>query len=356
MASPLRSLLLASGAALLLACGAPGAGTHANGAPPTPAPALFSSTIDPLLQPFAEAELERTLAQWQAPAGVILVLDPGSGAIVANAGWAGGAKANVALGSAYVTGSTLKTITLAAALEERAVTLADRFDCEMGARSYGELVLHDAGKHGVLAVPEILMVSSNIGFSKIFDRLGGDKLARWLQRFHFAAAPPLPGAAAGELLLPIEDRSFRGAVVAAGEAMKATPLQMALAYAVIANGGEYVPPTLSPRSGPAPRERVIKAETARALTGVLEEVVTNKLGTGKYARLSGVRVAGKTGTGEYEQPDGKRGYYASFVGFFPAEKPRFLILVGVESPQGGAGGGEVAAPVFARVANRALGR
>ncbi len=347
-----RLLLLTAAAALLVACGSPG--TTARSAPPTPPPGLFSSTIDPLLQPFAEAEIQRTLDTWQAPAGVILVLDPRTGSVLANAGRAAGASANIALDRAYVTGSTLKTITLAAALEERAVTLADRLDCEMGARSYGDLVLRDAHRHGVLSVAEILRVSSNIGFSKIFDRLGGDKLAHWLHRFHFAEAPALPGAAKGELIVPIEDRSFRGGVVAAGEAMTATPLQMALAYAVIANDGLYVPPTLVPRTGEVPSERVIKPETARALLPILEQVVSAADGTGHHARVAGVRVAGKTGTAEWPLPGGGSGIYASFIGFFPAEKPRFLILVGVESPRGGGTGGEVAAPVFARVAARAL--
>ncbi|MEO7330549.1 MAG: penicillin-binding transpeptidase domain-containing protein [Minicystis sp.] len=349
-----RASLATALAALLLACSAPSG--PGGSAPNTPPPGLFSSTIDPLLQPFAEAELQRALDEWQAPAGAIVVLEPGTGSILANAGRSRGKAANVALENAYVTGSTLKTITLAAALEERAVTLSDRFDCEMGARSYGDLVLRDAGKHGVLSAAEILRVSSNIGFSKIFDRLGGDKLAHWLHRFHFAEAPALPGAAAGELIVPIEDRSFHGGVVAAGEAMKATPLQMALAYAVIANDGEYVPPTLVPRTGEVPRERILKPETARALIPILEQVVSDKDGTGHHARLAGVRVAGKTGTGEWALPEGGSSTYVSFVGFFPAEKPRFLILVGIEGPRAGGSGGEVAAPVFAKIAARALGR
>jgi cell division protein FtsI (penicillin-binding protein 3) len=192
----------------------------------------------------------------------------------------------------------------------------------------------------------MMAVSTNIGFSKVFDRLGGARLERWLRRFHFGAAP-------GDLPVPIEDKSFRGAVVAIGEAMTASPLQLAAAYAVFANDGAYVAPTLNRREGPAPRERMISPETARAIVSMLEGVVTSERATGKAARVAGVRVAGKTGTAELS-PGGKS-VYASFVGIAPVERPRFVILVGVEDPRGGESGGKVAAPVFARIAARALG-
>jgi cell division protein FtsI (penicillin-binding protein 3) len=353
--SLLRPLLPAL-ATLLLACGS-ARDPHAPaplGPSERPAPGLFRSTIDPILQPFAEAELARTLEAWEASAGVILVLDPATGSILANAGREGSADADIALRRPLVTGSTLKTITLAAALDERAITLSDRFDCEMGARSYGDRVLRDAGKHGILSVPELLVVSTNIGFSKIFDRLGGEKLARALRRFHFGEAPPLPGAAAGDVPPVFPDRSFEGGALAGGESMKATPLQLALAYAVLANDGVYVPPTLTPRTGEIPREPVIKAETARTVMSILEQTVNAKDATGKHARIPGVRVAGKTGTAEWTSPKGLEGTYASFVGLVPAERPRFLILVGIEGPRGGETGGSVAAPVFARIARRAL--
>jgi cell division protein FtsI (penicillin-binding protein 3) len=232
------------------------------------------------------------------------------------------------------------------------VSPGDRIDCENGARSYGARTLRDTRAYGTLTVPEMLAVSSNIGFAKVFDRLGGEKLDRWLRRFHFGT-PPLPGAAAGQMPARPEDRSFEGATMAIGQAMTASPLQVAAAYAAIANDGAYVAPTLTRRVGPAPREAILKPDTARALLSMLEQVVTGEHATGKQARLAGTRVAGKTGTAEWESPSG--GIYASFVGIVPADRPRFVILVGVEGPREGGYGGTVAAPAFARVASRVLG-
>jgi len=369
---PRAALLVAGAAAVLLAvaCATPEASAPAQStpAPPTPAPSTptasapagtsaygaAGATIDPRLQGIADEELDRAVAEWQPAAGVIVVLDPATGAILANAGWTGGAHADVAVTRAYLTGSTLKPITLAAALEEGVVATTDRFDAEQGARAYGARTLRDASPYGTLTVPEMLAVSSNIAFAKVFDRLGGERLERWLRRFHFGAAPALAGAAAGELPVHVEDRSFEGAVLAIGEAMRVSPVQLAAAYAAFANEGVYVAPTLSARAGSPPREALLRPETARAIVSLLEEAVGGERSTGKLARIAGVRVAGKTGTAEWPAPGGDK-VYASFVGIVPADRPRFVVLVGVESPRGNEGGGKVAAPVFARVAARALG-
>src|SRR5262249_49742726 len=136
--------------------------------------------------------------------------------------------------------------------------------------------------------------------------------------------------------------------------MSASPLQMAAAYAALANDGVYMAPTMA-RHGSTAGVRLIKPNTARAVVAMLEEAVSGELATGKLARIAGVRGAGKTGTSAW-LPDGSQGVYASFVGIVPADHPRFVVLVGAESPRGGESGGKVAAPVFARVAARALGR
>jgi cell division protein FtsI (penicillin-binding protein 3) len=136
--------------------------------------------------------------------------------------------------------------------------------------------------------------------------------------------------------------------------MTASPLQVAAAYAAFANDGAYVAPTLSRRAGSPPREAILRPETARAVLAMLEQAVTSERATGKQARLSGARVAGKTGTASWDLPGGGEGTYASFVGIVPADRPRFVILVGIEAPREGGNGGNVAAPAFARVASRAL--
>jgi cell division protein FtsI (penicillin-binding protein 3) len=245
-------------------------------------------------------------------------------------------------------------LTLAAALEEGVILPTESFDCEKGAWTYQGKVMHDAHSYGSLTVSEMLAVSSNIGFSKIFDRLGGDRLARWLRAFRLGTAPPVEGANAGWMPERIADKSYEGAVVAIGEKVVASPLQVAAAYGALANGGVYVAPTLSRRTSTSPSERIMKPETARTVMGMLEDAVNSERATGKLARIAGPRVAGKTGTAGWDLPNGEEGIYASFVGIVPSSSPRFVILVGVEQPQKHGGGGEIAAPVFARVASRAL--
>jgi cell division protein FtsI (penicillin-binding protein 3) len=265
------------------------------------------------------------------------------------------APADVGTRTAYLTGSTMKAVTLTAALEEGVVSPTDSFDCEQGAWKYQGQVMHDPAPHGTLTVPEMLAVSTNVGFAKIFDRLGGARLERWLKVFHFGVAPEIEGASGGSTPVHIEDKSFAGAVAAIGDSATATPLQMAAAYAAIANGGFYVAPTLAHRTGSAPREAIMKPETSRTMVTLLEGAVNSEQATGKLARVAGTRVAGKTGTAGWELPDGREGVYASFVGFFPSTAPRFVIVVGVEQPREGGTGPSAAAPGFARVASRILG-
>ncbi len=374
--SPAGTALLVAGVGagvLAVACATPEAITVAKTEivakatiSPSAAPALApastppGSTLDPRLQSIAEDELGHAMDQWKAAAGTVLVLEPSTGAILANAGRAHGAAADVAVRSAYVTGSTLKAFTLAAALEESVVSPTDRFDCEQGSWTYHGETIHDSAPHGSLTVPEMVAVSTNIGFGKIYDRLGGERLGRWLRAFHFGTAPAIDGAVAGWMPERIEDRSPAGVMVAIGEKLTASPLQVAAAYGALANGGLYVAPTLTRRTGEVARERVLKAETARAVVAMLEGVVSREEATGTRARVDGQRVAGKTGTAGWEMPDGSEHSYASFVGFVPSTSPRFVILVGLEQPQdaeGEAGNGPTAAaPVFSRVATRALAR
>jgi cell division protein FtsI (penicillin-binding protein 3) len=305
------------------------------------------STIDPAIQAAADDELDRAVREWRAAAGVVVVLDPRTGEIRANAGRSRGARADVASTTAYVTGSTMKAVTLAAALDEGVVTPSDTFDCGHGSLSYGGQTIHDNDTYDTLGVSQMLAVSSNVGFARLFDRLGGERLARELRALHFGAAP-------GWVPDRIEDHSYAGAVAAMGEAVSATPLQVAAAYAAIANDGAYVSPTLAVQNGPPPREQVMKPETAHAVLAMLDEVVNGEVGTGKLARVAGVRVAGKTGTAAWDRPSGGEGRYASFVGVVPEASPEYVILVGIEQPRDGGSGGTVAAPVFSRVATRAL--
>jgi beta-lactamase regulating signal transducer with metallopeptidase domain len=297
-------------------------------------------TIDPALQRILDDEMPSVASEWRASSATALILDPGTGAILALYDPA-------ATSRAYVTGSTLKAVTIAAALDVGAVRADDHFDC----RAYGKL--RDATSNGTLALPEILAVSSNIGTAHVFERLGSARLGAYLARFHFGEASQvqLRGVAPGSVPARIDDGEA-GAVVAIGERATATPFQIAAAYAAIANGGEYVAPTLVRRNPPV-RERVLGPDAARTMMTMLEGVVAS--GTGKAARVRGARVAGKTGTAEYEVSGAMR-RYVSFVGIVPADAPRYVILAGIETPRDDASGGNAAAPVFARIATRTLSK
>ena len=331
---------------LALASAAPGS----SAAEPADA---ASGTLDLRLQAIAEEELDRVLGTWEATAGVILVLDPHTGEVRANAGRANGAPADVALRSAYVTGSTLKPLVLAGALEDGVLRPTDRLDCERGTWTYQGQVVRDASPLGNVPLAEALAASSNIAMIKVFDRLGGARLQRWLQAFQLGVAP-MEGAAAGWLPPSIEDHTHAGAVVAIGQTATTSPLQLAAAYGALANGGVWLPPTLTERSSPPVGVPVITPETARSVTTLLEAVVSSERGTGRRARVEGAQVAGKTGTVTWEDAQGGAHAYASFVGFVPSTAPRYVILVGVEQPKDGGSGGAVAAPAFAQVASRAL--
>jgi beta-lactamase regulating signal transducer with metallopeptidase domain len=354
------ALVAATAAPILaLACTAPTgtAGTPSTASTPRDEvwTSTASSTVQSELQKIADEELDRGLAESGGEEALALVLDPSTGEIVADAGRSHGAPADVAVRNAYFTGSTMKAVTLAAALDDGVVTPDERFDCGQGSWTAQGKVMQDPHEDlRMLTLPEMLAVSSNIGFARVGDRIGGPRLLRWFHAFHFGEAPVIEGATAGAVPERIEEHSFAVGNAAIGEAVQASPLQMAAAYATLANGGEYVAPTRQHRAGPAPRERLMKAETAKQVVTMLENVVYAEHATGRLAQVDGVRVGGKTGTAELELPDGKTAYYASFVGIVPTTAPRYVIIVGVLQPKVEGGGGQIAAPVFSRIATRAL--
>lgn len=280
-----------------------------------------SPAADKDLQAFAESELARATNEWKARGGTIVVMSP-KGEVLADAG--------NRTDKPYVTGSTMKAILLAAAIDENAVTEKDLFDCSHGERA-GK-VLHDATPLGSVALPELLATSSNVGFAQVYDRVGGARLDRVLHKFNLATPVELAGAPAGD---------WNGALLAIGATMTSTPRQITRAYATLADGGDGI----------------VKPSTAARVTALLEGVVASESGTGKKAAVAGQRVAGKTGTSDWTATDGTKVTYASFVGYVPADRPRYVIFVGFESPAGEqAVGGNVAAPVFARIATHALSR
>jgi len=301
--------------------------------------------LDARIQGIVGEELDRIVAEWSPSRAVAVVLDPRTGEVLAMDGRARERK-ETALASthAWVTGSTLKTLTLAADLEEGTITLDQRFGC--GRRLIGREVFHDAseGPCDTLDAAGVLAQSSNVGTSYVFDTLGSARLTPLLVKLHVGDTP-------GELPKIDDDRSLRAVEFASGEVAKATPLQMAAAYAAIFNDGVYVAPSFDHH--PSVRSRVLKEHTARTLVQMLEGAVEGD-GTGKGARIAGARVAGKTGTADATDEAGAEVYYASFVGSILDREPRFVALVGLEVPQGKATGATAAAPAWGKLASRIL--
>jgi cell division protein FtsI (penicillin-binding protein 3) len=297
----------------------------------TAAVSAQSAAIDARLQGIADDEAGRARAEWGAKRVVVVVLEPHSGTVLA--------LHDDAPGNPVVPASTLKPFIVALALDAALITPEQRFDCGNGARAYGPLELRDVGQFGSLDAAEILQVSSNIGTSRIFDVLGAARFNDGLARFHITVPAN------------IESGTMRSAVIANGEGSTLTPLALAAAYGVFANDGVLAAPG-------AVSQRVIKESTARTVRSMLEGVVTGELGSGKAAAVSGVRVGGKTGTSD-PNPDCKVcphgvGAFANFVGIVPLDAPRWVIYVGVADSQKEGSGATIAAPVFARVAKRAL--
>lgn len=311
----------------IAACVSPDDAPSAPRTPASPAaPATTATGSATLLQSFAEGELERAATEHHATGAIAIVLDAKTGAplVIATRG-DGDARA------ARAPGSTLKPFTFAAALEAGIATADTKLDCGNGRRAYGAKELKDASPHGTLDLGGILAVSSNVCTAKLVEPLG-DKLGDSLRRYHLAAPAH------------IDTTTIEGASIAMGEGVKVSALDLAASFTAIADDGLYH------AVGSSAGVRVMPADTARTVRTLMERVVTDADGTGKSARLEGVRVAGKTGTA-HSQGDTN---YASFVGIVPADAPRFVVLVAFDGVT--TSGGIIAAPVAAAIATRALGR
>ena len=329
--------------------------------------------IDHTIQAETEAVLRDTMTQWHAKAASAVVLDPTTGEVLAMANAPGFnannyAKAdpeserNRTVTDTYEPGSTFKLVTVTGALGEKLVTPATRFDLPYSI-DVADRTVHDAETRGTetFTVRQILSRSSNVGAITLAEKLGKDRLAAWIDRFGFGKTTGIdfPGESSGIVLAKEHWSGSTIGNVPIGQGIAVTPIQMASAYATIANGGERIVPRVVQSIGgkvtPTVKTRVIPAPLARELTGMLTNVVV--AGTGAEAAIPGFNVAGKTGTAEKPDPRGgyaKGKYVASFVGFVPASKPRFVVLVMVDEPQGAILGGIIAAPAFQRIARFAL--
>ena len=339
-------------------------------------------TLDEKIQYIAERELAAAIAKTHATAGTVVVMNPNTGEILALANWpkfnpnaanesSAEARMNRAVTALYEPGSTFKLITLAAAFDQGITRPGEVFDCENGAVYVAGHRIRDHKPFGMLNVADILAQSSDVGAIKIALRLGAPKFYDYIRAFGFGqlTGVDLPGESKG-LLRRLENWSAISiGSISMGQEVGVTPIQLASAISAIANGGMlYKPHVIAelrrgeqalPAEGvlaPAEPRRVIRPETAATLRRLMEGVILN--GTGKLAHLDGWTAAGKTGSAQKIDP--ATGRYsatqliASFSGFAPINNPAVTILVSLDSPVGDHEGGQVAAPVFKRIAEQVL--
>ncbi|MGH2967878.1 MAG: peptidoglycan D,D-transpeptidase FtsI family protein, partial [Solirubrobacteraceae bacterium] len=343
---------------------------------PTEAGSDLRLTLDANVQAKAEEVLAAVGEEWKPKGATAIVMDPRDGGLLALANWPrvnanepgdapDFARQNRAIGATYEPGSTFKAFTVAGALEEKKVTPDVQFNLAptitVADREIGES--HPRG-YVTLSTREILEQSSNVGAITIGQRLGAEDFDRWVRRFGFGQPTgiDLPGEEQG-IVLPLERYSGSSmGNLPLGQGIAVTPMQMATAYAAIANGGVLRPAHIVEQVGervarkPKGR-RVISAVTAGSLRRMLEGVL-GPGGTASGAAIPGYVLAGKTGTAE--KPDPITGgyseskYVSSFVGFAPAKRPKLLVAVMVDEPQGEIYGGLVAGPAFRQITSFAL--
>ncbi len=333
-------------------------------------------TIDLAIQENAEAALDEAVRKTHARSASMVVVDPRTGEILALANAVGrGAPAtrrdvqrNYAVVDEFEPGSTFKVVTLAGLYEDSLAAPADSLFCENGTWNYNGRILRDVHPYGWLSVEQVIEESSNICAAKLAQRLGNDRLYDFARRFGFGLPSGIdfPGEPRGVLKRTEQWSELTPASMAMGYEVMVTSLQMAMAYASIANGGELMRPYLVRRvagedgevafEGRPQRVRsVVRPETARLITLALIRVVES--GTARTAHIDVLPVAGKTGTTRKTSAGGgyANGLYTStFVGFFPANEPRYVAFVRVDEPVGAFYGGAVAAPVFRQTVERGL--
>lgn len=339
-------------------------------------------TLDTSIQHMAEKELEAAILKYRAKAGVAIVVEPRTGEVLAMANYpsfdpnhyakqTAEQRRNRVVTDSFEPGSTFKTILAAAALEEEIVGKDDLFYCEMGKYPFAGKIIHDTHPHGWLSFAKILQVSSNIGFTKVAEKVKRERFFRYIENFGFGKVTGIdvPGEVPGLVRRTEQWAAVDLATHAFGQGISTTPLQLVMAYAAIANGGFLMRPYVTRRvvgpngdtlmeNQPHVIRRVVSEKTSRLLAGLLGDV-TNDGGTGKMAKIDGFEVAGKTGTAQKADP--VHGGYSkkrvgSFVGFVPANDPRLVALVLIDEPEVNSYGGVVAAPAFRNIAQGALSR
>ena len=326
-------------------------------------------TIDARFQAIAQEELEKSVILSGAEWGAIVVADPRNGDILAMASYPvrdaqGVPTRNHSVESIHEPGSTFKTFTLAAGLEEGLVALSDSFDVSAGWLDVAGIRINDSHRiDRILGLPQVLSESSNVGTVMIARAIPDTVLYDYCRNFGFGRSTlvELPGEQDGILRSPGNWSRVSRANLAIGQEICVTPLQLAMAYCAVANGGVLYGPRLVSATGEEgnwqhwatfERGRVISPQTASDLRQMLTSAVEE--GTGRSARVPGVLIAGKTGTAE-RLALGSNIYLSAFAGMVPADSPELVVVVVIDQPSYQyRWGSTLAAPAFARVVSRVL--
>ena len=325
--------------------------------------------LDSKIQYVAYSHLKQAIAENNAKAGGVVVLDARTGEILALANWptynpnnreklSGSQLRNRAVTDTFEPGSTLKPFTIALALDAGKVRFDTVINCAPGRLTIGSATIADAHPHGALTVAQVIQKSSNVGAAKIAATMPAQKMWQMFDDVGFGQIPHLgfPGEVSGRVRPWKSWRPIEQATMSYGHGISVSLIQLARAYSVFARDGDLVPLSLTRIDGPAAHgATVFSRQTARDVRVMLEMAVQTG-GTAPKAQIPGYRVAGKTGTAhKLEGGRYARKYVSSFVGFAPASDPRLIVAVMIDEPSGGKHyGGDVAAPVFASVMSNSL--
>lgn len=338
------------------------------------------TTIDSHIQAILEEELRAGIDRTGSSHGSAIVMDPRTGAIKAMANYptfdpnhpastTDENRRNYAISDMVEPGSTFKLVTAIAAVEQNAVSFDETFETpDDGIEVIHGQMMRDHEPLGTLTFPEVIQKSSNVATSRIARRLSDDTFYQYARNLGFGTETniDLPGEAEGRLQKPYEWSLVTLPWMSVGYEVQVTPIQLIQAYAAFANGGNMMRPYLVDKMvnetdetvwehDPVRVRRVANESTINKLTPVFQHVVTDS-GTAGQAQVKGLKIAGKTGTAQkYIDGSYRTAYRASFVGYFPADDPRYIILVMLDEPKSSIYGGWTAGPIFSQTAKRIAG-
>ena len=336
-------------------------------------------TIDSVVQSFAENALDSTFKKYNAKGGMIVVMDPYTGDILALANRptfdpnkigdsSVEARRNRVICDFFEPGSSFKIVTATAVIEEDVIGMDDEIYCENGEFKWSKHIYHDHKPHEWLKFKDIIKHSSNIGTMKSALKVGSKRLYRYIKRFGFGKKTgiDLPGEVEGIIRPTNKWSKLSLCSISMGQEVTVTAIQLACALSSVANGGFYVKPRIiakvQDKTGyvikkfePRKLHRVMSVETSGKVRGILRGVVEE--GTGTRAEVKGYSPAGKTGTAQKVEEDGRyshRKFMSSFIGFLPYDDPKFVVVVLMDEPRPQYYGGTVCAPVFKKVAEQLM--